>query len=287
MKNTFKYILCLALSIMVVSCSSSSKKAATPADKKAKLFYGQGTRDLVNKDFTQALKNLLQANLYKPNQTKILNNLGMAYYFKKDKGLAMKHLKQSIKSDPKNSDARINIATIYMEIGSLGKAEEQYKIVAKDLLYESQDKTYFNLGMLSLKQNKTTQGINYFKQSINVNESYCPSHLKLGKVEFKRANYRAAIKYFKEANNGLCYNNPQPTYHQALTYIELGEYNKARIKLDDVLERFPMDRYASLARRKMLGLSKLSKKDQQLSNKKFSKSIKSTKTDRNIFSPNF
>src|SRR5690606_15241113 len=100
---------------LVTGCSSQSIEK--PNEKKADLYYGQGTTDLYAKNYTQALKNLLKADELTPNNSKIQNNLGMAYYFKEQEKLALFHLTRAAEIDPTNTDAKMNIATIYFNSG--------------------------------------------------------------------------------------------------------------------------------------------------------------------------
>jgi type IV pilus assembly protein PilF len=242
----------LLVSILILtSCASNKKDDDRPIhEKKASIYYGYGTHHLVKKQYTKALKNLMEANRLNPNDTKIHNNLGMAYYFKKNPDRAIRHIKKAIELDKKNTDARINLATIYLQQNKLNKAEDQYKLVLEDLVYEGQYKTYYNLGLLALKRNQKLQAINYFKQSINLMENYCPSHYQMGRLSYQAGSYSKALEHFKSAGLGTCYNNPKPFYMQALTYIKMGKFEMAQNRLDDVMGRFDNTRYSALAKQK-------------------------------------
>ena len=47
--------------LMISSCSSNQLKDQTPEEKKAEVYYGQGTTELVNKNYPLALTYLLKA----------------------------------------------------------------------------------------------------------------------------------------------------------------------------------------------------------------------------------
>lgn len=235
--------------ILTLSCSSSSKKSAV--EKKAEIYYNQGTADLINKDYTHALKNLLQAYSLSPKDSRIANNLGMAYYFKKDSEMAVRYLKKAIELDQKNADARVNLATVRMEEGNLAAAEAEYKQILKILTYESQFRTYYNLGVISLKRKNYAQAVRYFRDSIETNKQYCPSHYELGKIAYAQRNYELALKKFKDASDGTCYDNPEPQYMQALAMLKLGHYASARMRLEDIIERFPEHKMANASKREL------------------------------------
>jgi Tfp pilus assembly protein PilF len=245
-------IFCMVLASLF-SCSSTR----TPEEKKAQLFYDQGTKQLVAKKYTKALIHLMKAHKLDPKNSKVNNNLGMAYFFKGNAPIAIKHLKIAIENDKENFEAQNNLATIYMNLDKLNKAEVLYKKLSQNLTYEGQSNTYHNLGLIRLKQHKTNEAYAFFEKAVELDEFYCPSHFRMGKIAYKSGRYRKALEKFKEANQGNCFNSPEPQYHEAMTMIELGEYTSARLRLENLIERFPEHRYMKLAKRKLLFLDQL------------------------------
>ncbi|MFL5786114.1 MAG: tetratricopeptide repeat protein [Bacteriovoracaceae bacterium] len=259
-----KSVLNILLAVVVltlVSCSSRPKEM----NKKAQLYFNAGTSSLINKEYTEALTNLLKANELEKNNPDVLNNLGMAYYFKGDLNLALKCLKNSLELNPKNSDAKHNIASILFEQGQIGDAERLYKEVLTDLTYEKQARTYYNLGILELeKKHDPVEAERYFRSSLKESEDYCPSHYKLGSIYYARHEYNKAYRSFREATMGTCFNSPAAHYQQALSLIELRKYSDARVKLDEIQNRFAKTTYAVKARSKMLDVDELEKQYRSL-----------------------
>ncbi len=265
--------------IFVFGCASSPKEK-TKAEKKAEIYYGKGTNDLLNGQYTSALKNLLEANSLKPNDSDILNNLGMAYFFKTKEGTAIRYVKKALEINPKNTKARLNLATLYTNTNQLEEAKKQFHIVLEDLTYEGQYKTYYNLGQLYLKTKNVQKALNYFKQSLSENPQYCASHFFMGEIYFQRQEYKNALESYKSAGYGVCYNNPKPIYHQALSYIQLKEYDTARVKLEEVIERFKPTEYGKKAENQLQALNSANLGMQF-------KLQPNRKKTRNILSPDF
>ena len=143
--------LFLTLTALVFSsCSSNKLQDQTPEEKKADVYYGQGTTELVNKNYQQALVYLLKAKDLNPKDTKIRNNLGMSYYFREQIGLAEEQLKKAVDLDDKNSDARMNLGSLYLAKKNYKEARVQFEKVAEDLTYQTQYRNYFNLAITSL-----------------------------------------------------------------------------------------------------------------------------------------
>jgi type IV pilus assembly protein PilF len=242
----------LTLGILISACSSKRELNRKQAD----LYFGAGTQSLMAQNYTEALTALLKATELAPNDSDILNNLGMAYYFKGERDLAVKTIERSLEINPKNSDARVNLASIYFKEGRINDAEQLYKVVAKDLTYDKQARNLYNLGQLELQHRKNTVAAEaYFKKSIKEDDNYCPSYYQLGMIYYGRRQFNSALRNFKEASMGTCYDSPAPHYYQAVTLAEMGRFDDARMKFDDVESRFKKSVYAVKARTKALELN--------------------------------
>lgn len=258
MNNFLKLVLLAQL--IFVGCSSSQREKEVN-EKKAKLHYSHGTEALVGKDYTTALDHLIKSNNLSPGNTKTLNNLGMAFYFKKEMNKALKMLLLSLKVDPKNSDARTNLASLYFELNQLNKAEEQYQLVTKDLVYKHQYRVHHNLALVELKRGNYDKALKQLKKSIEIKEDYCPSNYKLGNLASRRYDYTSALKYYRDATKGSCYNLAEPHIKQAETLIQLKKYTEARLKLADIKNQFKGTRFDTLAKVKLNDLDVLEKQE--------------------------
>lgn len=252
----YKNIYFLILSLMVAACSSSDNRAK----KQSELYYGAGTQSLMTQDYTDALVNLLKANKLDPNNDGILNNLGMAYYFKGEKDLAVKTIKKAIEINKNNSDAKVNLASIYFKDGNYNTAEKIYKNVLKDLTYEKQARTLYNLGAIELHRKRISAAENYFNKSVQEEPNYCPSYFELGMIQYNQKQFNSALKHFKNATMGTCYeNSPAAHFYQAMTFTNLKRFNEARLKYDEIDVRFKTTEFAKKARIKMMELNEIEK----------------------------
>ncbi|MCY4524401.1 MAG: hypothetical protein OXB84_06655, partial [Halobacteriovoraceae bacterium] len=82
--------------LVLTGCGSVATKKKSLSEQKADLFYSHGTQKLVAKEYTEALDYLIKANAISPWDSRINNNLGMAYFFKKKNNKAMTHLKKAL-----------------------------------------------------------------------------------------------------------------------------------------------------------------------------------------------
>jgi Tfp pilus assembly protein PilF len=247
----------LALSLLfLVSCAS--KNQSEIKSKPAAIYFGAGTQSLMDQQYTDALTSLMKANELEPGNSEILNNLGMAYYFKGENDLALQHLKESLKINPQNSDTRVNLASITYHLGDYASAEKLYLEVLKDLTYDKQARTLYNLGLLELTQKKNVMAAeNYFKKSLKEDPNYCPAYFQVGLIQYNNRQFNTALRNFKDASMGTCYDAPQAHYYQALTLTELRKFTDARLKYDEIETRFKKSTYAAKARLKTQELNAL------------------------------
>ncbi len=282
MKNTSAITIFLIV-ISLSSCATHESNEKNNEEKKAEIYYGQGTNELVKKNYSQALINLLHAKELDPNDSQIRNNLGMAYYFRDQPELAEKELLKAIDLDKNNSDARVNLGSLYLEKKRMKEARSQYEIVLKDLTFQNQFRNYYNLAVLELEVGDRAKAFEYLFKSIKEKDEYCQAHFKLGELYSEDNKYKQALISFQESGKGTCVNEPAPYYQQALSLVNLDRFEEAKLKLNEIIKKFPNNRFSSLA---TLQLKKIS------SNLKEQKTVKSYQTEvinesKTIESPNF
>lgn len=245
----FNLVLC---AFWLSSCSSQTKKQI---EEEADVYFNMGTNALVNKNYTVALTNLLTASEKSPERSDIHNNLGMAYYFKNQPQLAFKHVKLAVKLDPKNTDAKSNLASLYLDSKQYELAKNEYLEVLKDLTYQKQYVTYYNLGKVEYDQKKFAEAKAYFKQSIRENPNSCAAQYYLGLIEFKDKKYKNAQNYFKDSYYGVCYSNEYPLFYHGLSFEKNGEYDKAIGRYQELIDRFPRSKLVSKANERIRSAS--------------------------------
>jgi len=245
--------LSIILTIFLVSACSSDQ--AKLAKKRSELYFASGTQSLLVKDYTEALKNLLEANKLDPENDEIITNLAMAYYFKGEKDLALKELNHALSINENNSDARINIASIYSAEGKYQEAEELYHRVLKDLTYDKQARTYLNLALVALKfRQDSVQAEKYLTKALQEDENYCPAHYQLGLIRYKQRKFKKALESFKDSMMGTCQKTPASMFYVGSCYQELKNYDLAKSFYRDLSLQFAKSPFSSKAKSKLMSL---------------------------------
>lgn len=251
-----KLSVLIIIALIFSACASNKAIHKSPDDKKADLHYEHGTKKLVERDYTIALKHFLSAVKLRSDDTKIHNNLGMTYWFKKQPALAVQHLKKSIELDEENSDARNNLASIYFKQGKYDLALLEYRNVAKNLVYPHQYRTYYNIALIFEKKQDQEQMLELLGNSLKENYDYCPSHFKLGRHYYDNKRYEKALDHFHQSSLGTCVQNPAPFFWKAKTLGAQKRYFKAKQEYRSLIKQFPQSGYSRRAMNEITALKK-------------------------------
>ncbi len=248
MKSKF-FFSYLFIIFLFINCSSNQSTGQSENEKKAEIFYTYGTQSLVQKNYTDALDNLLKSYDLNPNDSKLNNNLGMAYFFKDRSDKAIDHLNKAIEIDKKNSDAKSNLASIYYNLGEYQKAKKLFHEVLEDLVYQHHYRILHGLALISIKDKKYSEAKDYLEKSIKENTDYCPAYFTLGKLELSKGQHNEAIDNFKKANKGTCFSEEAPLIALAQTYYNIGDFDRAKLKFLEYIERFPSGSFVKEAQK--------------------------------------
>ena len=235
----------LFLFIALSGCGSSPEKLSK---KKSAIFYQYGSRQLVEGEYTIALENLLQADQMDPDNPNIINNLALAYYYKKRPVTAKKLLKKVMKMAPHHSDTLNNMGTILMKEGHLDEAEKYFKQVSEHLLFKKQFVTYHNLSKIAKKKGQIELSRSYNTKSLEEFDHYCPALFHKGLLFFQEKKWEEANKSLKEAIRGTCYNYIGSHFYRALSLRQLNRLEQAEQILEKLKVDFPKSAYKTKIR---------------------------------------
>lgn len=250
---TKTFISCLLVSFFFFSCAHQPS-APEKKSKKGEILYSHGTAKLMSKEYPEALDLLLRASQELPEDTRVFNNLGMAYYFMKRPSTAIQNLKMALKIDEKNSDARNNLASVLLSQGRLEEAKKEYQKIQEDLVYRHQYRVKYNLALIHIRQGNKNEAVSLLKQASQEEENYCAPKYQLGLLYQQTYNYQEALSWYQKAGDGTCYGEPAPHFQQAEVLAALNDYEKAKLKYEDVKERFPDSPYSTMAQQKLIRL---------------------------------
>lgn len=118
--------------------------------------------------FEESISEYQAALAVRPNEPSVLNNLGVAYYLKKDYPKAIATFERALSFTPEQERARTynNLGRAYARSGSYSRAFDAFRRGS------SAPTAYNNLGLLYLEEGKPRQAASCFEKAIEESPSY-------------------------------------------------------------------------------------------------------------------
>lgn len=246
LKTMRQLALAFTICAAITACSTASREND---ERKAQALLQIGTAHLIKGNYPLALKNLLEAEKYSPNDAIIQNNLGLAYYVRQKYELAEKHFAKAVSLRAEYTDARNNLGRLYVDMGAYDKAIKQLTIADNDLTYTRPEKVWTNLGYAYFAKGDYNKAKTYLLKAVKARRNDCESLSYYGRSLYETKEYRHAAETLDQAIR-LCASNryEPPHFYSALAYLKLGRQNEAEARLEEILKLYPESEYAKKSR---------------------------------------
>lgn len=236
-----KHLTAMALlALFAAGCATTKNKDAA----RAKALMSSGVDSLEHKDYSGALRSLLEATKYTPKDPDLWSNIGVAYVGKEDPAKAEEMFKKALSLNPKYNDAHLNLGVLYSQQKRYPEAERELREAAQDPAYFRLDQVAYQLASLYTALNRPLLAERQLKIAVRENPAYCPAWFRLGLMQKERGDYAEAAKSLSSSVTGTCFKNPQAHYEIASLYLKANEVPKAKKKLLEVIQLFPSSDWA-------------------------------------------
>jgi type IV pilus biogenesis/stability protein PilW len=236
----------LVSTLVAAGCSTEQKEND---ERKAYALLQIGTSHLLNGNFPLALKNLLEAEKFGPNDPTIQNNLGMAYYVRRKYEDAEKHFEKAVSLRADYTDARNNLGRLYVDMGAYDKAIEQLTIADNDLTYTTPEKVWTNLGYAYFKKGDYNQAKPILLKAVKARRNDCETVSNYGRTLYELHDYAVAAEALDQAIR-LCASSryEPPHFYSALSYLKLGRKAEAEARFEEIVKLYPDGEYVKKSR---------------------------------------
>lgn len=208
-------------------------------------------------NYPLALKELLIAQDLSPRNAFIQSNLGHVYFMRERYDLSELHYKRAIAYQPNFTDAKNNLARVYIETSQNRAAEELLKEVLSDLTYIDFPRAYANYGLLEFNRKKYKTAINYFKRSLEKDRENCNTNVYLGRSYLELKENLLAVTQL-EKSISFC----QPVeiddahYYSAIALFRNGQKDRAIFRFEELNKLFPDSKYQDRTQKMLRVLKK-------------------------------
>ncbi|MGE0528383.1 MAG: tetratricopeptide repeat protein [Bdellovibrionales bacterium] len=235
----------LAVILFVSGCVSAHKGE----EERASLHLQIGTGYLAQGQYPQAMSELLRAEQLDPKNPLVQNNLGLTYYVRGRVQQAEQKFRRAIKLEPRFSDAKNNLARVLIDLQKYDEALRILHEVEGDLTYQSPEKTLANLGMVYFSMGQYQKAEGYLLRSLEYRRESCVTASYYGRtlLEMKRLQPSAealdqAIEFCRPSKF------EEPLFYSAMSYFALGEKEKSKARLEELLKSYPQSKYVAKAK---------------------------------------
>jgi len=232
-----------AIAVFSFGCSSSPSNFSKD-ETRASVHAQAGLESLERKEYSQALRSLIEATKYTPKAANLWSNIGVAYVGKQELARAEDAWKKALQLDGSFSDARFNLGILYANQKRFPEAERMLIEVAKDLTYPKLDQVAYRRAQIYLELKRPLLAEQQLKIAVRENTTFCPAWFQLGLIQKERGEYAEAAQSFNGSVMGTCFKNPMAHYEIAQLYLKAKDLPQAKSKLLEVIQLFPASEWA-------------------------------------------
>ncbi|MGE3974078.1 MAG: tetratricopeptide repeat protein [Bdellovibrionales bacterium] len=236
------------ISWIFAGCATSQENA-----NKADLHLQIGTGHLSKGQYPDAIRELLVAEQLDPENPLIQNNLAIALFARKRVKESIEHFQKALQLKNDYTEARNNLARAYIEMNQFNEAIRELKIVLDDITYPQTERAHVNLGLAYMKTRQYVQAQKSFQEALSLNRSYCVAHNYYGQTLYFQKKYNQAAAALDSAIQ-LCQNLDEAHYYNALSYLGMGQTEKARARMNEIVSLYPESSFAQKAKMQLLKL---------------------------------
>jgi len=177
-KNRLACPVCLLLVIFFIASCGGAQLRKEQSKTSRKL----GEAYLQDQNYTYALRELLEAEKLYSNDHILHNYLGIAYKYKGKPDLAIKHFKKALKIKHDYAPAKNNLGAAYFDKKDWDSAIACYKEVAENLLYATPHYPLYNLGRAFYEKKEYPLSEKYYLDALEMEPDYAEALQGLGRT---------------------------------------------------------------------------------------------------------
>jgi type IV pilus assembly protein PilF len=170
--------------------------------------------------------------------------------------LSLLHYTRATELSPKFTEAKNNLARVYIEVKQYIKAESLLNQVIEDLTYTNQATAYMNYGLMRFNQKRFADAKVLFRKVLESDREYCFAQVYLGRSYLELGeNQDAVVQLEKAAPLCLPRKIDEAHYFSAIAHYRLGQKDKSLLRFQEVTQLFP-DGANFLSAQKMIQIIK-------------------------------
>lgn len=234
--------LIVGFTTITLLLSGCTTQQASLNKQKAELHLQLGTSHLIKQNFPTALKELLQAEKFDPENPIIQNNLGLSYMVREKFIEAEIKFRRALALKSDYTDARNNLGRLFIELGLYQKAIDELQVATADLTYETPAKSWANLGQAYFFLGEHIRARDSLRNSLKFNSESCFALHLYSRSIFELKDYKLASESFETTLNKCQKNASVETYfYSGMSLYKTGKLDLARARFSEATRLNPKD----------------------------------------------
>jgi Tfp pilus assembly protein PilF len=169
---------------------------------------------------------------------------------------AERYARQALDVFPKYREARNTLGVVLIHERKYSAAIETLKPLSQDILYQTPENAWGNLGWAYLDSGQTELAIDALQRAIAAQPAFCVGHYRLGRAYEKKGDRQAALHAYGRALDAdeRCKALQEVWAARGLLLMQMGQLNEARADLDECVR---LDQQTESGRQCTAALGKL------------------------------
>lgn len=233
LKSVLKISLLIGIFLSLAFCASTQSKKARDNEKDPQYQYEKAVIAMKYELVDAAVGYLNQALSLDPRHCPSYKLLGLVFFRKGDFAEAVSAYQRYVEFCPDSSEAHTNLGIVYQEMGSEGRAEEEYKM---SFAIDENPNASFYLAKLYLGQNKLDLALEFIQKSIQKNSTRAGAFNLQGVILNQMGRYPEAIESFQDGQR-LAPNDVIIGANLGMAYYNNRDFDNARSVFERALPR--------------------------------------------------
>lgn len=171
-------------------------------------------------------------------KSRVLNELGIAYLHKEDRGKAEESLLQALELNPTGENIRFNLGSLYLHDKRYAAAKKQFSTLKQQ--NPSHVGAIYNWGLIHFYQDKLEEALSCFNRTMELEADFAGAYYHAGEAYFVQKKYaKAAVCYEKTLELTPDFVDAQKS--SVYCYYAMGEHGKTIEKAHDLMQKHGPD----------------------------------------------
>jgi type IV pilus assembly protein PilF len=219
-------------------------------EEQSLIFLNKGISFIEMGQYNTALKELLEAEKYAPNNNKIHYFLGMAYHGKGMRDKAVEEFKKAISIKEDDSEAHNYLGTLYSDMELWDQAIEEFDRALANPIYDTPAMALYNAGWAYYSKKDYATALAKYQEALRKEPlTYLRPQIEknIGLVYFAQNNISEAIIHFKQS---VELNSALYDVHFLLgeCYLRIKDNAQAKKSLQTVVKLSPQSPFGQKAK---------------------------------------